>query len=475
MKTRTTTRINLLFLVIGLCTIMMWISHSMMAHRSSATTTTTTTIANSRSSVHETIHPNNNNINTSAPFYIALKTFYTMINNTLDIEQSSNKFRDFVEKKHVVMEIPLSSSSNSGSSGSGTCNPNATEFTFESDRNCKEYLSNLHNIISIRPMSSVLSTGRTIKFRVQYKGKEEAVMKVSQTKFVLEPASEVCAYVLDRVVGFNRVPLVLWQPFPLDWLRATSTLFGTFYATWFHRFVVQNPSVSKLTFPCKKYNLHVLPGLEFEANPMCFNVSLQLFVNNVVDALESSVAPPPKMSTLTNPSRPIPDDIPWSQRSATFNASVLELTNMYLFDFMIANTDRGYGHNHFAFSHVPRYVYLDQGSSFYKRQHPDGNPFHNTTGYCRHSRMLLGKISSLVSTASTPTTVRPHRKSGGGGGSGGVSGPLIDAVRAGLPKGIQHLVAKNSLRSCQERLDYIWDHIQNCVALHGVHEVYFFP
>eukprot|EP00759_Apiculatamorpha_spiralis_P032706 PhF_6_TR34142/c1_g3_i2/m.49871 len=205
MKTRTTTRINLLFLVIGLCTIMMWISHSMMTHRSSATATTATTTGNSRSSVHETIHPNNNNnnINTSAPFYIALKTFYTMINNTLDVEQSSNKFRDFVEKKHVVMEIPSSSSSTSGSSdsGSGTCNPNATEFTFESDRNCKEYLSNLHNIISIRPMSSVLSTGRTIKFRVQYKGKEEAVMKVSQTKFVLEPASEVCAYVLDRVVG----------------------------------------------------------------------------------------------------------------------------------------------------------------------------------------------------------------------------------------------------------------------------------
>lgn len=73
--------------------------------------------------------------------------------------------------------------------------------------------------------------------KVQYAHNNiEAIVKISQRKFVFEAASEYMAFVVDRVISFNRVPTTIYALLPLDYLRVGAA-YSALYSQWFYRYV----------------------------------------------------------------------------------------------------------------------------------------------------------------------------------------------------------------------------------------------
>lgn len=64
----------------------------------------------------------------------------------------------------------------------------------------------------------------------------EAIVKISQRKFVFEAASEYMAFVVDRSIGFNRVPTTIYTLLPLNFLRVAAA-YSALYSQWFNRYV----------------------------------------------------------------------------------------------------------------------------------------------------------------------------------------------------------------------------------------------
>jgi hypothetical protein len=351
-------------------------------------------------------------------------------------------------------------------------------------------------------MSSILSTGRTIKFRIFVRGAPVAssspssiagaiptahpgedntssgaageintavvppatsppafnlisvVVKVSQKKFVLEPASEVEGFLIDRYIGFRRVPPTAWAPVPLRYLAAACGAMSPFYARWFKGFVLDYDGSNSLVNIRVPYYQQQAPGgggggekndgpagaangndsdavvggysrgplldtverralkndaraaaptaAEKQRHPHAYlNVSLQLWMNDVRYADSTALAPPERYadylrcnkfyspeghsgffaksvlnaggswaaaggggSSLDRPK------VNWQKPYR--NASLMELSDVSLFDFVIGNSDRWFGHNMFARGgcEPPHGCILDESAQFNQQGGP---------------------------------------------------------------------------------------------------------
>ena len=445
------------------------------------------------------------------------------------LEQSSAHFKDIREKANFGIRLPTTKSllsalavyekgegpmedseakSDAASAGSGgdakseeesstaiyatDCDASDADYTLERDEKCQQYMRDPLNWLSVKPMSSILNTGRTIKFKVFFKqGNLSAVMKVSQKKFALEPASEVMAFHTDRLLKLFRVPPTVWVPFPVSFLKAGCATMDAFYSHWFQKFSLDYETTKEL---------------QRAANPLMYdlktmNVSLQIWMNDVHDADETILNPPSDYAKYLTVHSGVGDgasptsDVDWATQPTIRNITIRELVNEFLFDYIIDNTDRWFGHNSFAVGGclgagddlnktaeerqayygtaksrclppaqqwkrskiAPRFAFIDQGSSFYRRSPPDANPFtkkDSSQNLCRFSRAVTQAILGFIDSTGKNT--------------------FSTVMKKQLPSGIFNLASKTLLKASGKRLEDLAAHIKSCIERYGEPNVLFF-
>ena len=411
-----------------------------------------------------------------------------------NVEQSSAHFTDYRERGHCGVVLPPEPIYDGGpdfsdaeENAKDACDPLDNEFTAELDHRCMRYLRNPANWHSVKVMSSILSTGRTIKFKVFYKHNNvSAVMKVSQKKFVLEPASEVMAWHADRLLGFQRVPPVAWVPFPLRYLQAAAGDMDAFYCHWFKLFTVDYA-------PAHAVHWRAANGV------VLVNVSLQLWMFDVHDADETALNPPGNWRRYLE-IRGSDGDADGAAMvraaPAEVNTSIVELSDVAVFDYVIGNTDRWFGHNSFAFGgcevagkkvarcgrdtlsrHVKgpaSYAYIDQGSSFYKRPAPEQNVYFGIAP----KKKKDGDANEPTASPQTATLCRFHGRTARAVLDWAEKRPretgqdLAAAIRERLPKGVFNLGNPYLVKAAKSRLDELARHIQQCLSRYGAEHVY---
>eukprot|EP00759_Apiculatamorpha_spiralis_P027821 PhF_6_TR30533/c0_g1_i1/m.44786 len=388
---------------------------------------------------------------------------FLSVNLTEKLEQSSNYFIDIHEQKGEGIEIPMEEGLDrfqqtkdglSDVTNPLPCDPSNADFTPDRDEKCCEYLRDLRNIKSVKVMSSILDTGRTIKFRVFYKHLNlQAIMKVPQKKFYYEPGSEVLAFHTDRALALNRVPPTAWVMFPIDWLKAAAALHDAFYCRWLLQFVFEYQ--------------HVRPLIK---DGSYLGISLQIWMFDVHYAEETILQPIHNVQSYFHARM----THKWANFSTMKNRTIWEMSNMYIFDFIIGNTDRGMGHNLFVFggcdptkadtpcpdaAHTqkatPRIAMIDQGSSFYHRDAPKKNPYNKKThALCRFERTMAEKLLELKGKT------------------------LLEQVKARIKKnrdsGVWALTDEVNMKEAQLRLDKLATDVDHCIEHYGKETTFFF-
>eukprot|EP00754_Rhynchopus_humris_P008610 Rhum_TRINITY_DN13782_c0_g1::Rhum_TRINITY_DN13782_c0_g1_i1::g.64339::m.64339 len=268
------------------------------------------------------------------------------------VSQSSKRFHDF---DHKVEDLkpwklpPLNTAPfpHPPAPQKPPCDPGNYDFSRATDVACLAFMRDLENWESIVPLPSVLEVARTIKFKVTFKNGQNAMMKLSQSKFRFEPYSEFFSYLVDRELGFNKVPPVAWVVLPKSWIQSvSSTIANPLYAQWVEQFMFQN----------KYINTAVKERCPFQQDTV--GVSVQLWMGQVGPFFESKL-----YSTRTAlAGRPLAKKLTAQQKK-----DLGDYSDLVVFDYLIANTDRTRKN---TFAGPNRLLAIDNGGCFYSRS-PD--------------------------------------------------------------------------------------------------------
>lgn len=387
-----------------------------------------------------------------------------------DIKQPTKGFVDVLEHPDHGIVLPHDPQQVSPEEEWRACDQRDAEFTLERDALCQRYLSNLNNMRSIKALSAILKRGRTIKFKIFYHHNNiEAIVKVSQNKFVFEPVSEYLAFALDRELNFTRTPTAAYVPLPLDFMKAASAIVSPFFSQWFRYFIVDYEYTKRFFVRCSYAG---------SGDKDCSLVSIQLWMKDLHSALYSTLAVPyeydehfaRKYYNPTGAKR-------WPPKPERLRA-VGDLNVRFIFDFLMGNTDRGMNdHNNFVYGGCDattrcapeepedrtkgpaKYAFIDHGSSFYSRKEPEENPFTgNLTDVliCRYRKSTYESLKRFLPTKDEQE-------------------PLITTVRAKLPKNLFRIVSVHTFQQAQVRLEKVLTVINNCVAKYGDSSVFSLP
>ena len=268
------------------------------------------------------------------------------------VSQSSKRFHDFNHKVEDLKPWRLPSLNTAPfphppSPEKPPCDPGNYDFSRERDVACLAFMRDLENWESIVPLPSVLEVARTIKFKVTFKNGQNGMMKLSQSKFRFEPYSEFFSYLVDRELGFNKVPPVAWVVLPKSWIQSvSSTIANPLYAQWVEQFMFQN----------KYINTAVKERCPFQQDTV--GVSVQLWMGQVGPFFESKL-----YSTRTDlAGRPLTKKLTAKQKR-----DLGDYSDLVVFDYLIANTDRTRKN---TFAGPDRLLAIDNGGCFYSRS-PD--------------------------------------------------------------------------------------------------------
>lgn len=376
-----------------------------------------------------------------------------------DVEQSSRRFADFPEPDRYLRLPPHPTLQPSPSC---PCDPHDHSFANRTRHaECVAYLANPANYAGIRPAASYLHTGRTIKFRATLRCEGvEALVKVSQHKFLLEPCAEVAAHAVDDALGMRRVPPTAWAEFPLEWLEAaTGEFMNTFFVQWVNAFVYTDARVAPL----------------ISGTPPSMGVSAALWVKGLRPfAPKSSMMVPAGYSQYLDPSR-------WPLAKFPPNARhrFAAVADLVLLDYVITNSDRSLFRNNAVggdpcrprcspgewdiAAPVPataRYVHIDQGSAFYRRPGPEGNPLTPLSTGDAGTRVPICRVRRATWEA-VERMAAPHKG-------------LEEAIAAvGGAKAVTQCLRVSQVRATQARLDAYARHFRkHCLAEFPPEEVF---
>jgi len=405
-----------------------------------------------------------------------------------NVDQPTDQYTDIMEIPGHGVRLPHDPSQVTPTEQWQACDPTDAEFTLERDALCQKYLSNLNNMLSIKALAAILKKGRTIKFKIFYRHNNlQAIVKVSQNKFLYEPASEYLAFAVDRELNITRTPPTSYTAIPLDYMRAACAIVGPFYSQWFQRFVVTYEYTKHNFVKCPKVaDPGVLANIGQEGLDRMNNVkdcpltALQIWMKDVHSALYSNLALNydsdeyffKKFYSLEGKPR-------WPHKPLKMRA-LGDMNVRFVFDFIVGNTDRGMNdHNNFVYggcdAHtrcrpkgknestkgISKYAFIDHGSSFYSHKEPPESPFSvNVTDnrMCRFRRSMYERFKTLSGTARED---KIH--------------PLVMNIRQKLPKNIFNLIRTGVFLKSQDRLDKIVLMVERCLQLYPEKDVFSLP
>lgn len=380
------------------------------------------------------------------------------------------------------------------------CNMLQVPFQPDQDARCIAYLTNVQQWRILKPLAMGFDQ-RTIKFEVEFEAVMEAgtsspiplsigsILKVPQKLFPNEAFSEVASFVADRVMHIRRVPPTGWVCIPVKMLRASVEQFGGSVET-VEEFLEESKSHNYTEWVEKDLFQFVEHGRGFQTDASgapCIGASIQLRVADVSHLLDSALKIPY-----------IPHNESWFRFldiahhhlddrghplffKEKFAASIIHISELNAFDYIIGNGDRSPNKNNFVVGgcvrqrecgnrhhdniylrhpNHPTYVHLDQGMGFYGN--PRRNPIVESVNlhkkdadqedtFCLFRAPLMNRVSQLHEIVS-------------GEGRDAVS--LFEQLMSEqLPEGVRHFVSSHALKQCHDRMTKLLHLVHRCMKL----------
>jgi hypothetical protein len=258
--------------------------------------------------------------------------------------------------------------------------------------------------------------GSSLSFRVDLADGSRAAFKPAQTNLQTIPRKEVAAYRINRLLGLSAVAPA--TPRMVSREEIFSHLHGDTV-----------PALSRLR-----------SEIVFDPRGNTAGVMMYWIPAIKESGLDTPEGVAESVQWLT-PGRPIP---------AGKHALVAQLSDMVVFDFLIANPDRYSGGNMMTNEDGTRLYFMDNTLSFFLE--PEGNErtraaLHRTQRFSRRLYEALGRISEAT----------------------------LVQVLAQAAEGEYEILTKPEIRAVVSRRDYVRRYVDGLLAAHGAAEVLYFP
>lgn len=273
-------------------------------------------------------------------------------------------------------------------------------------------------VFTLEPMEQ-RSEQRTIKFKLTVASRTEpslpsveAILKVPQALFPVEPFSEAGAFHLDRQLGINRIPPTVFLEVPVAWVVTMSKKRSQQKMKMVPEFLVASHVRSY-----DEWIEHDFVGFvskerthRFVVNSTWCYASVQLYLWEVLPTLNT------------------PFHVPYSKRNPGWHrwfnpeyngtraslGPLLALSELSVFDFITGNDDRSPNKNNFVVGTcnkcsprrpsglAPTFVHLDQGMTFYSEGQLIHNPLAKPApkvSFCIFYAPLVRSLRQLVERA----------------------------------------------------------------------------
>jgi hypothetical protein len=355
------------------------------------------------------------------------------------------------------------------------CDGRFTSFVDEAwDRACVEQLAKVQALsVAAGAIPGNSYSGVTTKILVTLTDGTRAVVKVSQAGFFHEAQSEVAAFHVDRLLGFNRVPPTALAWVTTDWLgralenittrappattHAADSTARTAEPTAFKGVAPPQDAASVLEF------LRSRPELHGGTTGNEIGVSVQLWVDDLHRMADTTLAVPDSYGEWFGKQSAVPADVP--DPSEVLPA----LSDLTIFDYVLDNADRGAAKNlfvaggckaycvnsrtapHFG---APTVVFLDQGHSFYDLEDKNTNVLDVTvsggdqqataTLFCKARRRTREALNRYIGDGETAATFagdlrKAMDKAGSGRALDAIGEGRIASAQARLVRAARHL------------------------------------
>jgi hypothetical protein len=365
-----------------------------------------------------------------------------------------------LDRKHWGAGIPSKYVSLAEDTG---CDIFHVPFNVSLDDRCLAYLANMSNWAEIVPVRQRFEQ-RTIKFKILFKDDRlRAMMKVPQVLFPLEPYSEIAAFAIDRLLDINRVPPITLVDVPVDTLVAAAlaganmTMVPEFlqasnvhnYTEWVDKDFVQ--FVKKTSRGGGSFGTKV-------GDAWRVNVSLQVFIAEVNPLLQSSLAVPYSKSNPGWHKWFDPNQFP-AENYTNFYGSLLALSELAMYDFVILNNDRSPNKNNFVVGGChskscqrsgmvnregpPTYVHLDQGMAMYGFLHYHNPMAKKNVTFCRFYRPLVLRLQRLYSSEEDG---------------------VVDRFVAAVPKEARRFLGRNKVVESAKQVGKLLTRVKKCLT-----------
>ena len=316
------------------------------------------------------------------------------------------------------------------------------------------------------------------------------ILKVPQVLFPIEPFAEVAAYHIDRKVKINRIPPTQLVALPIAWIRQVSLSRTERKMPMVQEFLVASDVKSFDEWIDKDF-VHFLQSEssgKYVANKTHAWCSVQLFMREVQPILYSTLRVPYSKS---NPGWHRWFDVAFSEYPVPVG-SLLALSELAVFDFIIRNNDRSPNKNNFIVGAckkcwprrpsgtVPTLIHLDHGMSFYgPSTHTVHNPLSKskeklkfcifykpmvTTLRAMSAQLLRHNLTTSSSSVDMDETLRSAFADVKGSAAQKLSDVWQQHLSLGMPRPAVRAIGESKLE-CGSQVVKVLARVETCIRL----------